>query len=517
MQPQPIAAGPAVYSYTRFSTPEQAKGDSARRQNEAAKRWAQARGLTLDERLSVKDLGVSAFRGTNVQTDRGLGGFLQACREQIIAPGSYLLVESLDRISRMPPRRAQRLVDDIVDAGVTIVTLSDSQEYDGARLDEDPTALLISLMVSWRAHEESKTKGRRVAHAWGEKRRALASGDRKVYTRLGPKWLRMNGGAWEIDPQHGETVRRVYRETIAGAGEASIAAGLNRDAVPVMSRGKMWHRSTVAKLLRNPAVIGHLTPGRMDDVGGKRRRVTEAPVAGVYPAVVSEADWLAVRALKDGSIAAARGRHAHNRGLANMLAGLARCPECGAAMTRVSKGSAAKPGRPKLVCTRVRVGAAPHPYRTVDLAAVHDALAAGWAGIMSDIPAGDRSPALDAERDALAGEIAVTEDKLVALADQLEQSPSLTLSRHLRGTEAHLASLWQELDRVEEARAGADLGAMRTRLNALWSAFEAGDVGAINAALRAVFNAAVVDYLSGEVRLEWRQGGTASVRYAWPE
>jgi hypothetical protein len=41
-----------VYSYTRFSTPEQAAGDSYRRQTEAAQKWAAARGLVLDDRLS---------------------------------------------------------------------------------------------------------------------------------------------------------------------------------------------------------------------------------------------------------------------------------------------------------------------------------------------------------------------------------------------------------------------------------------------------------------------------------
>ena len=116
-----------VYSYTRFSTPEQASGDSSRRQSDAALRWAKGKGLELDAALSLTDEGVSAYRGGNVEEDRGLGAFLFACREGLIERGSYLLVESLDRISRMTPRRVQRLLDDIVDAGVTIVTLNDGQ------------------------------------------------------------------------------------------------------------------------------------------------------------------------------------------------------------------------------------------------------------------------------------------------------------------------------------------------------------------------------------------------------
>jgi DNA invertase Pin-like site-specific DNA recombinase len=179
---------PRVYSYARWSTPEQAKGDSSRRQADAADRWAARNGYELDLSLNITDNGVSAFRGSNA-LDGGLSRFLEACRRGLIEEGSFLLVESLDRISRMVPRKAQRLIDDIVDNGVTIVTLSDDQHYTAERLDTDPTALLIALMVSWRAHEESKTKGRRVAEAWQAKRERVRADPTERLTSRGPSWL----------------------------------------------------------------------------------------------------------------------------------------------------------------------------------------------------------------------------------------------------------------------------------------------------------------------------------------
>src|SRR5262249_429406 len=48
-----------AYSYLRFSTPEQMKGDSQRRQLEAARSYALEKGLELDEELTFHDLGVS--------------------------------------------------------------------------------------------------------------------------------------------------------------------------------------------------------------------------------------------------------------------------------------------------------------------------------------------------------------------------------------------------------------------------------------------------------------------------
>src|ERR1700758_3473375 len=50
-----------AYSYIRFSSPEQAKGDSLRRQTEAAEAYAKERGLSLDSSLTFRDLGISAF------------------------------------------------------------------------------------------------------------------------------------------------------------------------------------------------------------------------------------------------------------------------------------------------------------------------------------------------------------------------------------------------------------------------------------------------------------------------
>jgi hypothetical protein len=53
---------PIAYSYARFSTPEQERGDSERRQIEAARQYAEQHGFVLDESIVV-DRGISAFAG----------------------------------------------------------------------------------------------------------------------------------------------------------------------------------------------------------------------------------------------------------------------------------------------------------------------------------------------------------------------------------------------------------------------------------------------------------------------
>ena len=51
-----------AYSYLRFSTPDQMRGDSFRRQTDAAREYAELNGLDLDGELSFRDLGGSAYQ-----------------------------------------------------------------------------------------------------------------------------------------------------------------------------------------------------------------------------------------------------------------------------------------------------------------------------------------------------------------------------------------------------------------------------------------------------------------------
>lgn len=514
-----LTAPPKVYSYTRFSTPEQAQGDSFRRQTSAARAFAEKHGLELDGTLSAHDGGVSAFRGAHLTPEAGLGRFMAAVDAGLVAEGSILLIESLDRFSRMEPIFMQHQLTGLMIKGVQIATLTDNRTYSRDSLRQDNgLGLMIALMVGIRAHEESAIKGRRVAAAWEEKRRQVTAGQTDRYTSMAPAWLFRSPEGWQLVPERADIVRRIYSDTIGGAGEHAIAQALNAGRVPVMGRGKMWHRSTVSKILRNVAVIGTLVPGRLDYGSGKKQRVMEEPVAGFYPAAISVAVWTAVRAIKDGSIARPRGKSA-GAAIRNMLAGLARCPECGAAMTRVYKGSRARVGPPKLVCTKAKAGAAAHGYVSVSLDAVHAAIVAGWPKFIDDVPAGDREPQLDREAYSVRGDISGTEDHLSDLLALLDQTPSLALSARVQAAEASLAALRSSLASIEQARAVADGGLVHSRLEALVEAFEVEegeplDFGKINAALGLLFSGVIVDYRTGWLSFEWRQGGVTELIYA---
>ncbi|EFH4119734.1 recombinase family protein, partial [Escherichia coli] len=175
-------------SYMRFSTEKQIKGDSIRRQSKLVTDWLSKNpDYFLDESLSFKDLGKSAFSGKHLRA--GLGDFLTAIKEGLVKAGDTLLIESLDRLSRQDVDQASELLRGILRSGVDVVTLSDGEHYTAESL-KDPLSLIKSILIMQRAYEESLRKSERVAAAWNRKKDIISEGI-KVSKRC-PAWLKLN-------------------------------------------------------------------------------------------------------------------------------------------------------------------------------------------------------------------------------------------------------------------------------------------------------------------------------------
>lgn len=120
-----LLTGTAV-SYVRFSSHKQERGDSLRRQEAARDAWlARHPGVVLDTSLTLADLGVSAFRGKHRADDKtALWHLLRAVESGRVTPGTFLVVESLDRLTREELGDAFELVLGLVNRGIRIVQLS---------------------------------------------------------------------------------------------------------------------------------------------------------------------------------------------------------------------------------------------------------------------------------------------------------------------------------------------------------------------------------------------------------
>jgi DNA invertase Pin-like site-specific DNA recombinase len=192
----------------------QAKGDSFRRQSEQSKAWAEQHGLSLVEDFRLHDIGVSAYRGDNLAFG-ALGTFIEEIKKKKIPKGSYLLVESLDRLSRDAINRALELFLSIINNGVSVVTLADGQIYrEGER---DPSKIFFSVSSLVRANEESEVKSHRLRAAWNQKRAQIQ--DRKL-TRRCPAWLKLSAErrSFVLDAGNAKVIRDIFTDAANGVG-----------------------------------------------------------------------------------------------------------------------------------------------------------------------------------------------------------------------------------------------------------------------------------------------------------
>jgi DNA invertase Pin-like site-specific DNA recombinase len=343
-----------AYSYIRMSTEAQLKGDSKHRQFEMSEIYSRDHDLELVQSLDgieLHDIGVSAYKGKNVQ-EGSLGRFLTALRAGRIESGSLLLVESLDRLSRDKIFEALAIFMEILTAGIEVVTLIDGKHYTKGNCTDDQTQLIFSLLIMFRANEESETKSKRLKAVWSHKR-SEATNSAKPTTSICPKWLKLSADRTHFEPipDRVEVVRQIFQLCASTCGLYGIVSKLNGDGVKPFAHGKMWHRSYVHKIIFNRATLGEYQPHEHSD--GKKIPSGD-PIAGYYPAIISEEEFnlasVAVRRRDQNT----RGRKGAD--FSNLFAGLFVCDECGAKMMMRSRGEPPKGGR-YIVCSKRRANA----------------------------------------------------------------------------------------------------------------------------------------------------------------
>jgi DNA invertase Pin-like site-specific DNA recombinase len=322
-----------VISYTRFSSPKQAQGDSYRRQTDMAIRWCAQHGLELDTELRFEDLGVSGFSGANAR--RGaLAALKRMVEDGTIAKGAILLIEALDRLTRLPISEAYGLLSGLLEAGLVVVTLTDGKVWDKSKLNnlED---LMFSLLTFYRGYNESEQKSKRLratfsAHRERESQQAFGSA---------PGWLSRidKASPWVIDEEKANVVRQVFELSATGLGSKAIAQIANQNKWVVPTRlnrtDGRWHAQMPGQILRNRAVLGeHEHRIRTHEAHEKHwaGQGTGTTIPDYYPRIVSDELWYQSRAsIETRSVAKRRDSHGYN-----IWSGLLYCGYCGAPLQR---------------------------------------------------------------------------------------------------------------------------------------------------------------------------------------
>jgi site-specific DNA recombinase len=336
--------------YTRVSTDEQAqKGYSLEVQAEACRSKASALGAA--EILQFSDEGVSG----SLLRRPGLDAALDAIRRR---KADIFICTEPDRLSR---KLAHQLL------------LTDEIERDGCRIE--------FVAFDW----DSGAEGRLFYAIKG----ALAEYERhKILerTRAGKIQKAMRGELTHSPNTYGYTFDsasdRLVVSTVEapvvrhafdlaawlGMGAAEIASRLNSVGIP-SPRGRIWSRTTVARMLHNRAYSGVMHLQRFDTEGKgqnkyrpsrDRVRVRERPedqwIPVSVPALVDEATWQKAQA----SMEAARRRRPGLSKRRYILRGLVRCGLCGHTM-HGSLATSRGVKRPYYVCTAKSPGVAGQP------------------------------------------------------------------------------------------------------------------------------------------------------------
>ena len=284
-----MSISPVAFSYVRFSTGEQKKGDSLRRQTKATAEWCERNGVALDTSLTFHDLGKSAFLGEHRRNpDRhALAAFLKMVEEGKVPRGSYLIIESLDRLTREHVRAGLMLCLGLIENGVRIVQLSPTEMAYDEKSDE--MSLMLMIVELSRGHRESKRKSDLSGPAWQRKKDGAREGH--IVTERLPSWVAVKDGKLTLIPGRDEVVRLIFRLAGSGYGTPRILAKLNKDRVAGFGKTGMWTRGYIGLILRDRRAIGEYQPRK-----GKKRVPDGDPVPGYFPAVVSEQEFYAARA-----------------------------------------------------------------------------------------------------------------------------------------------------------------------------------------------------------------------------
>jgi hypothetical protein len=302
-----LAMARILIPYERFSGKRQEAGDSLRRQNDLIKQAAREEKVEIDWTLSLKDKGISAFRGKNWK--RGdLGKFLDLVDAGVVAKGSILCIERVNRLSRMPWMKQVELWKEILERGIVIRTCVPPSRYTKENMNELAVGCPVVLFMML-GHMESQQKSDWAFEAFdAAKKRTRETGC--PHGLNCPEWLTRVTEPHPKDPERNVTLRYEERpERVAllkwmheqaqqGWGSGRIRKELIARRVPAWGVSGRWNVITITHYLTTRTAVGEHQPTRLDKDGV--RRPDGPPIPDHYPEVITEDCWRRTQAARKG-------------------------------------------------------------------------------------------------------------------------------------------------------------------------------------------------------------------------
>jgi DNA invertase Pin-like site-specific DNA recombinase len=265
--------------YIRFSSDEQGNGDSIGRQTSNIQSYCQRNALALEKTLT--DDGYSASKGHHITRGK-LGKFLKEADSGKYR-GFALVVEELDRLSRLGISLTDALIERILKAGLVIHVTQENRVIKS--LDDLMTAI-FNAVKNYGAKDYTDKLSAWVTAGQADRKAKWKNGEIKVLTALLPAWLeakdgkicpvKVASGSGKMRKIPASVVVAIFRFASQGYGAPKILRQLNGGL------SQVW----INKTLRNRAVLGEfVSKGEL--------------VHDYYPRIIDETLWQAARAAID--------------------------------------------------------------------------------------------------------------------------------------------------------------------------------------------------------------------------
>lgn len=270
-----------VIRYHRYSDAGQDRGSSLIRQRERTEEMCRVHGWPVTQ--PIEDRGRSAWKGDHLRVGH-LGEIKAAIDAGDYEPGSILVIENFDRLSRENVKKARRWIEEVTEAGIKVAVWSKNKIFDDASLSgENIVELLEYLLEVKRANEESARKADFRVKVNTDHIEKAKRGE--IYTPRAPLWLMEVDGCWAENPERGDIVRLIYEWCADDLGYGAICKNLNAGYEPWAANKKSrpeWRIGYVRDILHSPAVEGEY---HRKMVGEDRDEI----ILGYYPRIVDAA------------------------------------------------------------------------------------------------------------------------------------------------------------------------------------------------------------------------------------
>jgi hypothetical protein len=448
-----IRGWPAI-SYLRFSSSLQRDGDSIERQRINTGRAIRALHLVHDRALEER--AKSASKGHH-RTRGELGRLLDAITAGHVPPGTVLIVEAVDRLTREGPLDAYPMLQTIIRAGIVLLVCGEAEDhdefdlYDEHAINDGKGDKLHTQIRSAFNYTKGIAKRAKAKHA--RRREQAARGEDVVPNGRPPFWIdrhltaRKRGEpVHKLNERH-SLILAIFDAAMRHNSLTKITAVLSASGL-MAPDGAPWRRSAIGRILRDDAVIGYWTPTQI--IGGKRTPVG-APHK-VYPEAIPLAQWQAVQDRLDATEGVLRG--ATGKSVPNLFTGRTACATCGGPL-RIDTGGGIRRGQRKrhLLCASYVERQGCGDRSRYDMAALEQPLVMTLLERLRLAPQAPALPSSHADRRAeLELRIRNNDEAITTMMPRVSRSSTLL---------AHVERLGEETDALrEELRAVIEVDAM---------------------------------------------------------